>query len=324
LSAPRQNDYIYASARIGVLENAILTREQYDKLIFAPAGMERQLLISFGYPKLTRAPLSEMIEKRVEEAFDTVCETVSDGSVFDALRYPYDCMNLKAVIKCSLRAGFRAGDFLSDIGTVSSQKAETALHEGDFSCYPSHMAEAAARAVETYPKTSDPSVIDVLLDRACFSDMKAAAENAGISELMEYVTRKIDILNTIMCARQMKHTGNRFKENFLSGGSVSRESLSACLASGSFTKDVFRGTTLEAAAEEISSCENSVMLEQLLDLFEMKKLRPYQNDYFGAARLIGYLLAYEAEARNLRIIIAGRLAGDAGEKMKERLRGIYV
>ena len=62
----------------------------------------------------------------------------------------------------------------------------------------------------------------------------------------------------------------------------------------------------------------------MLDLFEMKQIAPYQNAYFGAARLIGYLLAYEAEVKNLRIILAGRIAGDAGEKIRERLRGIYV
>lgn len=324
MSAPRQNDYIYASARIGVLENAILTKEQYDKLIFAPAGMERQMLISFGYPKMEKAPLSEMLEKRVKEAFDTVCETVSDGSAFDALRYPYDCMNLKAVIKCSLRTGFRAEEFLSDIGTVPPEKAAQALREGDFSPYPSHMAGAAAQVTEAYPKTPDPSIIDAALDRACFLDMKAAAQASGIPELSEYVTRKIDIVNTVMCARLMENTGNRSEDVFLAGGSISREKLSACLAAGSFTKEVFRDTLLEAVTEEILSAEAPAALERVLDLFEMKQIVPYQNAYFGAARLIGYLLAYEAEVKNLRIILAGRIAGDAGEKIRERLRGIYV
>ena len=324
MSAPRQNDYIYASARIGVLENAILTKEQYDKLIFAPAGMERQMLISFGYPKMEKAPLSEMLEKRVKEAFDTVCETVSDGSAFDALRYPYDCMNLKAVIKCSLRTGFRAEEFLSDIGTVPPEKAAQALREGDFSPYPSHMAGAAAQVTEAYPKTSDPSIIDAALDRACFLDMKAAAQASGIPELSEYVTRKIDVVNTVMCARLIENTGNRSEDVFLAGGSISREKLSACLAAGSFTKEVFRDTLLEAVTEEILSAESPAALERVLDLFEMKQIVPHQNAYFGAARLIGYLLAYEAEVKNLRIILAGRIAGDAGEKMRERLRVIYV
>lgn len=308
-----------------MLENAILTKEQYDKLIFAPAGTERQTLASFGYPKLEGASLSEIIEKRVAEAFDTVCETVTDGSVFDALRYPYDCMNLKAVIKCSVRAGFRAAEFLSEIGTVSPQKAEEALREGDFSPYPSHMAAAAKQALEVYPKTSDPSVIDALLDRACFLDMKDAAEDSQIPELLEYVRRKIDVLNVVMYVRFLKNAGGDWERSYLSGGSVSAEALAALSAAGApLAKDVFHGTLLEDAAEEIVSSEEPAALERILDFYEMKRILPYQNAYFGAARLVGYLLAYEAEAKNLRIILAGRIAGVAGEQIRERLRGIYV
>ena len=138
------------------------------------------------------------------------------------------------------------------------------------------------------------------------------------------MARKIDVVNTVMCARLMKNAEGRFDGGFLDGGSVSYEKLSACLASGSFAKEAFRGTLLETVTEEILSAEAPAALERVFDLFEMKQIVPYQNAYFGAARLVGYLLAYEAEVKNLRIILAGRIAGDAGEKIKERLRGIYV
>lgn len=324
MSELRQNDYIYAAARIAALERSILSQEQYDKLIFAPAGAERQMLLSFGYSGDERKNLPEMLDIRMKEAFDTVCETVKDPSVFDALRYPYDCLNLKAVIKCMFRSGFRPDDFLSELGTVPPEKAKSSLRENDFSLYPTHMAKAAVQAMETYPKTSDPADIDMPLDAACFADMREAALRSGIPELLEYTARRIDILNVIICARLWGTDIRRFGAAFLVGGSVTRERLAACFSAGVFTSDAFRGTLLESAVEEILSAKNAAELERVLDRFEMRQIAPYKTSYFGGARLVGYLLAYEAEVRNLRLIFAGRIAGDAGEKIKERLRAVYV
>lgn len=324
LSAPRQYDYIYAAARIGALERSILSREQYHKLIFAPNGTERQMLASFGYPKEQSMPLVRVIEARMEEAFAAVCKTAPDASVFDALRYPYDCMNVKAFIKCARRSGFHAQDFFSALGTVPPEEVEkSGMHSG-FSLYPLHMREAAAWAIETYSKTGRPSDIDMPLDAACFADMWEAAARSGIPELSAYVTRKIDIRNVVICARLWGKEPQIFQKAYIPGGTISLSILSEALAHGAFSAQMLCGTSLERAGEALASVSSAEGAERLLDAYEMACVRSYQYAYFGAARLIGYWLAYEIEGRNLRVILAGRAAGDAGEVIQERLCLGYV
>lgn len=320
----RQKDYIYAAARIGALERSILSQEQYHKLISAPLGSERQVLISFGYACAADTPLVRAIEDRTKEAFAAVCEAAPDAAVFDVFRYPYDCLNLKALIKCARRAGFSAEDFLSPLGTVPPETAKNSALHGDFGCYPSHMREAISQVLETYAKTGRPSDIDMPLDAACFADMRASAARRGISALSAYVTRKIDIRNTVTCARLWKREPRIFQKAFLPGGSLSFPSLEAALADGAFSADLFRGTMLEGIGEALTAASDAEAAERLLDAYEMACLRPYRYDCFGAERLIGYLAAYEAEGRNLRVILAGRAAGADGEIIRERLCLGYV
>ena len=85
---------------------------------------------------------------------------------------------------------------------------------------------------------------------------------------------------------------------------------------------LFRGP--EGIGEALADASDAEAAERLLDAYEMACLRPYRYDCFGAERLIGYLAAYEAEGRNLRVILAGRAAGADGEIIRERLCLGYV
>lgn len=321
---PKQEDYLYAAARVSALEVALLGREQYEKLITAPPGDMRRILADFGYPRNGEKSLSEQIERRVAQAFDTICEMAPDGAAFDALRYPYDASGLKAAIKCSLRSGFNAADFLSEIGSVSPEKTVQAVREGDYSVFPEHMRQAAPESVEAYVKGRDPSVIDRTIDRACFADMTDAAARSGIPELISYVRLLIDITNVLIGIRLLGGENAEIEKYMIPGGSVSYEKLAVCAATGNLQSELFRATMLSDIADELAGVTDAAFAERLLDDFRLSMIRPFKTSFFGAAPLIGYLLAYEAEARNLRIIAAGRDAGDAAEKIRERVRGAYV
>lgn len=319
-TAPAAADYLFAAARIHALEARLLTQEQYGKLIDAPKGAEGRLLSEFGYPKGDGAAESGRIEARVAEAYAIASDAVNDPTVFDALRYVYDGNNLKAALKCSLRTGFRAEDYMIPLGTVPTDAVTDAVRTGDFSAMPAHMAAAAEQAVTQYAEDGDPTGIDRAIDAACFLDRKDAAERANIDALKEYVSLQADTINAVTRLRTTKAT---FPENALPGGTVPTDALTAC-DDGALDASAFAGTALAPIAEKIAAAESATALEALLDAFMMETVRPYQTEYFDASPLVGFLLASEAEARNVRLILAARDAGLPAETIRERMRESYV
>ena len=55
-----------------------------------------------------------------------------------------------------------------------------------------------------------------------------------------------------------------------------------------------------------------------------ERCEKYKHSVFGSASLLWYLCATENEVKNIRIIIAGRAAGQSAEKIIERIRESYV
>ena len=64
--------------------------------------------------------------------------------------------------------------------------------------------------------------------------------------------------------------------------------------------------------------------ERIMDAAFAESCEKYKHSVFGSASLLWYLCATENEVKNIRIIIAGRAAGQSAEKIIERIRESYV
>ena len=176
---------MYASARIRALETRLVGRERMELLgecRSAGEAMDRLSEYGLTLPESdvpatgeTLGRLREaMLLSALQEAYDEVEAAVPDPTVFRYFRYPYDCNNLKAAIKCGIR-GVPAEDMLFDFGTVPAHEVEALVREGKFEAYPAAMAAAAHRARELYEKTADPRMIDAVLDAAFFGEASPMA-----------------------------------------------------------------------------------------------------------------------------------------------------
>ena len=205
-------EYTYASARIRSLENRIVGRERME-ILMESRSVEEVLdrLAEYGYVtaeedatvtsgKVASATREAMLLAALREAFDEVEQAVPDPDLFRYLRYPYDCNNIKAAIKCSIR-GIPAKDLLFDFGTVSADRVETLLREGKYEDFPPAMAAAIPVAKDVFDRTADPRRIDTVLDKACYADMLAAAEGTGDETLLSWVKAKIDLTNILTTLR---------------------------------------------------------------------------------------------------------------------------
>ena len=330
-------EYMYASARIRALENHLVGRERVDALLDARSAEEVwSRLADLGVTQSVAAENGDATASRGESVLLAVLRTaykeaedaVPEPSVFRYFRYPYDCNNLKAAIKCRVR-GVDPADMLFDFGTVPATDVERCVREDDYAAFPSHMAAAATVAAETYAKTGDPRVIDTVIDRACYEDMLRCAEEADPT-LAGWVKAKIDLVNIMICLRLIRmkrgELGRVFLgESLLSGGTLDKRLLDELYVAG---EDALWSALYTTRYADLSAGMNHdvslAAVEKRADDCLMRIVREDARVPFGAAFVGGYLMGCETAVKNIRMIIAAKEAGLDTAVIRERIRESYV
>lgn len=246
-----------------------------------------------------------------------------------ALQYPYDAHNVKAIIKCRAR-GISPRDMLIDLGSASLAELEEQMQEDAVTCLPQNLACAAKEAAEEFAKTGNPQVVDLIVDRAAYADMRSMADAAQLPYLSRLVSAKIDLLNGITCLRILRmHLRDAaeplMKEAYLAGGSFSAETLCELVAAGN-EEDVLALLTKHGYADfsAFSTQTPLWLLEKTADDIWMSRAKEAKYVPFGAPVLLGYLIALEYQTKNIRIILAGKDTGLSSEIIRERLRATYA
>ncbi len=336
-------EYMYASARIRAMENRMVGKERIDVLAelkngedvmnklaeygISPSEHEEHTLTSGEARGQKR---EEMLLSLLREAYREVGESVPEPKLYDWFRYPYDCNNIKAVIKCQIR-DIDPTDLLFDFGTVPTPVLTEALLTDQYRVLPSAMAAAVPVAREDYAKTGDPQRIDAILDIACYEDMLACAEASGNATVVAWIKAKIDLVNIMMCLRILRmkrgETGKIFMDSsLLPGGELphsffdeaydgGEDTLWSSLSMGRYSRFVHAVEATDASLAAIERCA---------DDHWMQLVREDARVSFGAEVPAGYLIGVETSVKNMRIILAAKDAGLSSDVLRERIRESYV
>ncbi len=326
-------EYMYSSTRLRALEGKLADREGIFKLCdMDSASSVLAALPQYGF-ELHRSEdgrilREESLMSALEKGFADVGETESKEAVA-FLRYRYDCNNIKSVMKC-FSAGISPDGMMFSFGSVEKDEVKMALEKEDYSAFPPAMADAAARAKMAFLETGDPQKIDLILDRACFSDMLTSAEKSKISLSQRLVRKNIDLLNIIMCARLIRmELGERavglLEEALLDGGELEKSVLADAVFEGEkMLAETVRYRGYEKISDLLEKKASLSALEQQLDSMLMDIVKEAKFTPFGAEIAVGYIMAIEYEIKNIRIILAGKSAGLSSADIRERLRESYV
>ncbi len=333
------NEYMYSSAKIRVLETRMLGHEGCERLLTAPdADGVLSMLSDYGYTIVKKQGETEGKSRVDREAtlmsalatgFNEITGMIPDPLVVRFFQYKYDCNNIKAAIKARAR-GIDPGEMLFPVGTVKAEAAFEAARTGNYDDFPNHMALAAKEAAEVYLKTKNPQEIDLIVDRACFSDMLEAAEETGVPFIIRYVKTLIDLTNIMMCIRvQRMKAGNTgrglIESSVIDGGMLGREFILEGYSKG---EDGFlaglMGTTYANFAGAAKNGAELSKIEREADRFIMNIVREVKWVPFGAELSCAYLVGLEYGLKNVRIIMAGKEAGLTDTVIRERVREMYV
>jgi V/A-type H+/Na+-transporting ATPase subunit C len=331
----RNMDYVSASARVRSVEKNLLSREKADKMIDSKTTEEALKVLSelgYGEENSNLKPLefNEILSAEIQRAYTFIFNVAPDKRVFDTFLYPYDYHNLKVLLKAEF-SNTEAEPFLMDIGTIPKAKLIVMVRERSFMDMPEEMKRAVQEVIDIFGKTSDPQIVDFILDRACYESMSKTAERSESEYIQGYIALLIDTINlkTFVRLREMKKNWDFFSKVFLPGGKIA-ESLFISGYEESYEQFAERllpyglNEALSEGAAMLKASGRFTMLEKLCDNRLMQYAKKAKYISFGIEPLAAYLIAKEGDIKNARIIMAGLLQGLSREMIKERQREAYV
>ncbi len=329
--ATKREAYLCLSAILRAREPQLLSSERAQRMLDAGSFEEAaKLLTDCGYPDLSQSAVRE-IEEQLAEHRDAVLREMDalapDKSIVSAFRVKYDYHNVKAILKGEAM-GADAGRLLSGAGRVAPEKLWDAYREERYSELPAPMAKAMEEARTVLARTANPQQADLILDQACYEEMKAAAKEAGCPFLEGYVRLLIDSTNLKSAVRtiRMRKDAQFLRSVLLTGGSVDLDRF-ANAADGESLAALFQNGKLAQAAAlgaEAASGGRMTAFEKACDNAVTAYLKDAKLISYGPEALIAYLAAVEGEVTAVRMILTGRLAGIAPETIRERLRDFYA
>lgn len=328
----KDTDYLSISTRVRAMENRLLGRERRERMIEARTDEEAlKILTECGYAEpenLSVPALNRVLTEARAGLFADLRSAVPQPALVEVFQIKYDYHNLKALVKAEA-LGEEADRLLMPGGRYAPQALAEAYRRGALGDYPECLRRAAEQARETLNASGDPQAADLLLDRACYEEMAAAAKESGSAFLQGYVRLAVDAANLRTAVRcQRMGAGNELlAESLLPGGSVEPRAVAA--AKGGELARRFAGTPLEGAAElgaglTAPGSGTLTAFETSCDNALNSYLSQAKRVAFGEAPVVAFLCAREAEATAIRTILAGRKAGLSGDAIRERMRESYV
>ena len=332
----REEDYRYAAAKVAALSVGLIPPQKMHELTDAPdASAFMARVAEYGFEPAGDGSDEAVLTAYLAGRYDALLSFCPSTPLARLCRLRYDCNNLKSAIKCRA-SGRDAAPLMIECGCIVADEVLDAAAKNDFSGLAAllpNMSEAASQASEALRKSGSSRTVDSLLDRACFADMRSAAAETGIPEVVALLKMKTDYTNFMTALRSLRLRDRElrravFDDSVISGGSVGMRELRDA-ADAEAVATLARNAGYSDAAKAISrSGGDAAALEgvslALDNSFAAEINRVTGFRLLGAYPVIAYIAALEYEVKDLRIILSGLRAGDSRAVIGERLRDYYV
>ena len=322
----KEKIYPYAVAKIKVKENRLLTNAILEQLAVED-NIERivSILIEKGYEFdiVRRYEDYEVVLKKAEEdLYKLIREIIEEKEIAEIFLSKNDCYNIKLILKSKIQ-NKEYKDKLVDSGTFSKEEISVIMENEEYDRLDKNMKQAINETIEVYEKTKMPFIIDSILDKACFSNMKKLAEELDNEFILKYIEKLIDITNikTFFRVRKIYKDAFIFEVSYIEGGKITLNTFMQSLNEDEQNlKSKFIGfsDTIDMAIYNYES------LDKFCDNYIMSYMKEAKLKSLTIEPILAYIYAKQTEFKNIRIIFTGKLNNISTEKIKERLRESYV
>jgi V/A-type H+-transporting ATPase subunit C len=328
--------YAYAVSRIRAIERKMLDKQKFDRMIDAKTPEEALKVLTeagYGFEDSEQGNVYDyerMLQEESKKVYALLQEIAPQPEMFDLFLILNDYHNIKVLLKGEF-SGNLDESLLLDFSLIPPSELKIKLQERKWDDLPPTMKEAIEETIETYNRTSDPQVIDLILDKAAYAHMLKQAEASKNQFLVKLVKIKIDLanINAFLRVKFLKKSWDYLDKVLLAGGTIDKKIFMQNLQSPleSFVNELSRTPYDKLCQEGLGSLHSSkgiTHFEKLTDNFVMEYVRKARYITLGIEPLVAYLKAKETEIKNARIIMVGKINNISGEIIRERLREAYV
>ena len=324
-----QKSYAYACARVSALSKRLLDDTALKRMTEGSMGDALRILIDDRYGNLPAAGAGDgekMIERELIAMREEIKSLSPEPAITDLFLLQSDVMNLKTLIKARLLdqkdVTWQAG------GLYEREALEKAVSEQDYSLLPEDMVPELTALEKRLATSVEPQLISIALDRAYLRHaLKTTEKNKAFSH---YFKAKADFDNVLTFLRVRAMGGGRgmlrdvllveggipFKA-FYEGYDLSVEGF------GKIVESSVCRRPLAAALDHMYGTGNIGEVEKARDNYLMSLIAAHRHDAMSLYPVVGYILAKEREAQNVRLILTVKRNGLNESVIAERLVKLY-
>ncbi len=332
----KREAFIQSSTRVRVLESKLLTREQFDRMIDAKDIEEvfrvlNETVYAASFNKLERPEdYEDALRFETIRLYKDMKEISPDRQIVDFATLKYDAHNLKVLFKDHIM-GRSSDELLVDVGKIDIEHILEKAEEGDRRGIDKYYDNIASDIMYMFLDTKDPQYVELVVDLHYYEMMLETAKAIGEPKFERYARDYIDfnnIKNLLRMKKQDKDV-NFISKALVNGGSFTVNELVGLFHESVETivnklkmKDI--GSALYKAFRAYEENGRLSEFEKAMDDYQLRFMKDTKLVSYGPEVIFAYLLAKEAEIKNLRIILVSKLNKLSPAFIRERLRDIYV
>ncbi len=328
--------YAYAVGRIRAIEKRLLDKNKLDKMLDAKSPEDAVKVLveaEYGTSSGDLASVFEyerLLNEETKKVFKLLNDIAPQPELFELFLLKNDYHNIKVLLKDEF-LGQNNDNLLTSTGSISLTKLKYMLKERELADLPSIMRKAVDDSLDSFNRTRDPQVIDLILDKACFTQMIEVAKATENEFLLGLIVRMVDLANIkiFLRVKSLKKSWDFLQSILLPGGKIDKDVFIKNLQDSldnfiNALRSSAYGQLCEEGITDYISSGSLAKFENLSDNFIMSYVKKARYISFGIEPLIGYLVAKETEIKNARIIMIGKINNISNDIIRERLREAYV
>ena len=332
----KESEFNYAVARIRAIEKGLLDKTRFDRMVEAKTPDEAlKVLLEAGYGRAGTEIKSvfeyeKLLKDESKKVYELLNELAPGQEVINMFLLSNDYHNAKVILKAEFSGQTETAMFIEP-GSVPVEKLKLMIKDRNMKELPEIMRKAIEECIDTYNRTGDPQLIDLILDKAQYRHMLSISGSFCNRFINELVLSLVDLTNIkiFLRAKNLNKTWDFLQKILIPGGSIDIkvffENLDAPLENFVQAIKYSRyGSLLENSIESINRTGSLSGFEKLSDNFITSFVKKARYVTFGIEPLIGYLMAKETEIKNARIIMVGKINNISNDIIRERLREAYV
>ena len=221
MSKQKAENYAFPCSLIRANEKTLLTAQDLERVMDAKDMQQAMhILAEFGYGDGRELTDPRGFEEVLAGEMNRVSELISslsvDAAEFALFRLPKDYHNLKVLLKAEA-LGIDPLPLMSAGGNFDPKQMLDMLRERNLIMLDLEMRQGLTDAAELYAKSGDPQEIDLVLDHACYAQMRRMAEAHENTFIRDYCELEVDLLNcrTFVRLREVGKPWEFFQKVFL-------------------------------------------------------------------------------------------------------------